>query len=312
MPCHPCQLLGHDYHFKNSIEGFPDSIQAFENLIINSFTTSDSVRLTWWEAGEGSPLVFVPGWSSNGTDYFYIIWLLSKKYRVYVLDHRNQGLSAHSHYGSRVSRYAQDLNEFLIHIKAQNVYLCGHSMGASVLWSYIDSYGTTSIKKLVLVDQAPALFVRQNWTENERLRTGAFCRSAELMIDMFSGKASFNKMVVNTKLPELLSLMDSPFYENVREFGKAIISTELATMIAVMWDHIHQDWRDVISMKINVPTAIFTGENSDWLDSQKWIHSVLPGSVLHIYDKNAFGDHNLMMKNPQKFSDDLDRFLSTQ
>ncbi|HBV9990950.1 TPA: alpha/beta hydrolase, partial [Klebsiella aerogenes] len=149
------------------------------------------------------------------------------------------------------------------------------------------------IKKLAFVDQAPALFVRQNWTENERLQSGAFCRTAELMIDMFSGKASFNKMVVNTRLPELLSRMDSPYYANVRDFGEKIIPTNIDTMVAVMWDHIHNDWRDVISSKIDVPTIIFTGENSDWLDSQKWIHSVLSGSVLHIYGESDFGDHNL-------------------
>lgn len=60
-----------------------------------------------------------------------------------------------------------------------------------------------------------------------------------------------------------------------------------------------------------MPTIIFTGENSDWLDSQKWIHSVLSGSVLHIYGESDFGDHNLMMKNPVKFSNDLSVFLDS-
>lgn len=299
------------FSFKHHIDGMPDSVSDFDKLRIHSFSTSDKMKLTWWEAGEGEPLIFVPGWSSNGTDYFYILYILSQKYHVFVLDLRNQGLSEHNHYGNRISRYAQDLHEFLEHIHVVDINLCGHSMGSTIIWNYIDNYGTSGIKKLAFVDQAPALFVRQNWTENERLQSGAFCRTAELMIDMFSGKASFNKMVVNTRLPELLSRMDSPYYANVRDFGEKIIPTNIDTMVAVMWDHIHNDWRDVISSKIDVPTIIFTGENSDWLDSQKWIHSVLSGSVLHIYGESDFGDHNLMMKNPVKFSNDLSVFLDS-
>jgi hypothetical protein len=42
------------------------------------------------------------------------------------------------------------------------------------------------------------------------------------------------------------------------------------------------DWRDVVQRKISVPTAIFTGEYSDSLPVQKWLHSVIPGSRLHI------------------------------
>jgi hypothetical protein len=31
-----------------------------------------------------------------------------------------------------------------------------------------------------------------------------------------------------------------------------------------------------------LPKAIFTGEYSDWLESQRWMNSVIPVSVLHV------------------------------
>lgn len=70
------------------------------------------------------------------------------------------------------------------------------------------------------------------------------------------------------------------------------------------------DWRDVVSHKINVPTAIFSGEESNNLASQRWAQSVIPGAILFTYTSAEQGDHFLMFKNPVKFVDDLNSFLS--
>jgi hypothetical protein len=58
-----------------------------------------------------------------------------------------------------------------------------------------------------------------------------------------------------------------------------------------------------------VPTAIFSGEYSDNLPSQRWMQSVIPGSTLYDYTKAEQGDHFLMFKNPIKFTNDLQAFL---
>jgi pimeloyl-ACP methyl ester carboxylesterase len=80
-------------------------------------------------------------------------------------------------------------------------------------------------------------------------------------------------------------------------------------MSLVLFDHATNDWRDVVSNKIDVPTAIFTGENSNNVPSQKWMQSVIPGSELHVYGAAEQGDHFLAFKNPTKFTDDLTSFL---
>lgn len=59
-------VLGQDYIFPNKIEGLPAQLSDFKGLEINSFTTSDGVKLAYWEAGSGKPLIFIPGWSANG------------------------------------------------------------------------------------------------------------------------------------------------------------------------------------------------------------------------------------------------------
>jgi pimeloyl-ACP methyl ester carboxylesterase len=69
------------------------------------------------------------------------------------------------------------------------------------------------------------------------------------------------------------------------------------------------DWRDVIRHKINVPVAIFSGEESNNLPSQRWATSMIPHATLFSYSSAEQGDHFLMFKNPVKFTDDLRSFL---
>jgi len=101
----------------------------------------------------------------------------------------------------------------------------------------------------------------------------------------------------------------SPAFENSEGFARAFIKSDPKYMSLVLFDHATNDWRGVVSHKIDVPTAIFTGENSNNVPSQKWMQSVTPGSELHLYSKQDRGDHFLAFKNPIKFTDDLGAFL---
>src|SRR5437870_607110 len=141
------KVLGKDYDFPNKIEGFPAKLSDFKGLEINFFNTSDGVRLCYWEAGAGKPLIFIPGWSANGAEYFNVLFLLSKHYHVYVLDPRNQGLSQRVDFGTRISRFSMDLKEFADHLGLKSADYCGWSMGAAILWGYIDLFGTKGIRK---------------------------------------------------------------------------------------------------------------------------------------------------------------------
>jgi hypothetical protein len=111
MPCPSSakpalEVLGKDFTFPNKIEGLPAKLSDFKDLQINSFVTNDGVTLSYWEAGQGRPLIFIPGWSANGAEYVNVAYLLAKHYHVYVLDARNQGLSQRVDFGTRIARFA--------------------------------------------------------------------------------------------------------------------------------------------------------------------------------------------------------------
>lgn len=302
-------VLGKDYTFPNKIDGLPSKLSEFADLQINSFTTSDGVKLTYWEGGQGKPLIFIPGWSANGAEYINVMYLLRKRYHVYVLDPRNQGLSQKVDYGLHISRYAKDLKDFNDHLGITSAYYCGWSMGASVLYSYIDLFGTASIGKLVLIDEPPAIVAHADWAPEQRLSAGSIVDSPDELIKAFSGGTS-NPVVVS--LNAHFNAMDSPFFQNSESFARAFIQNDPKYMIGIMYNHASNDWQDVIRSKINVPTAIFTGDYSANVPSQRWMHSVIADSVLYVYSKEEQGDHFLAFKNPLKFTKDLQSFLESE
>ena len=77
----------------------------------------------------------------------------------------------------------------------------------------------------------------------------------------------------------------------------------------MLFDHVTNDWRDVVRRKIDLSAAIFSGEESNNLPSQRWAASVIPNATLYTYSSAEHGDHFLMFKNPVKFTNDLRAFL---
>jgi pimeloyl-ACP methyl ester carboxylesterase len=302
-------VLGQDYSFPNRIEGLPAKLSDFKGLEINFFATSDGAKLSYWEAGEGKPLVFIPGWSANGAEYINVMFLLSKHYHVYVLDPRNQGLSQKVSFGTRISRYAMDVKEFTDHVGLKSAYFCGWSMGASVLWNYVDLFGTKDIEKFIFIDEPISIYSHADWSEQERQDAGGMTTSPERMIAAFTTGIPVNSLIVDMRPMERFMAMDSPYFQNSEGFARAFIQNDPKYVSLVLFDHAMNDWRDVIRHKIDVPTAIFTGEYSPNIVSQRWMKSVISNSTLYVYSKSEQGDHFLAFKNPVKFTKDLKTFL---
>jgi pimeloyl-ACP methyl ester carboxylesterase len=302
-------VLGQDYTFAQPVAGLPVKLSDFRDLEINRFTTSDGVQLAYWAAGKGKPLVFVPGWSSSGAEFVNVLYLLRQHYRVYVLDPRNQGLSQHVEYGGRIARFATDLKEFSDHLGLASADYCGWSMGAAILWSRIDLFGTQGMRKLVFVDEPISIYAHADWSEKERLEAGGMTSSIEHMVASFTTGAPVHSLVVDMKAMERFAVQDSPAFVNSLGFANTFIRNDPKALARVLFDHASNDWRDVIRHKIRVPTAIFSGEQSNNLPSQRWMQQQIPGSILYIYSTAEHGDHFLMAKNPVKFAQDLRDFL---
>jgi pimeloyl-ACP methyl ester carboxylesterase len=303
------RVLGQDFVFPNKVEGLPAKLSDFPGLEIKSFVTNDGVTLRYWEAGQGRPLIFVPGWSANGAECVNVLYLLSKHYHVYVLDPRNQGLSQRVEYGGRISRFAMDLKNFTDHLDLKSADYCGWSMGASVVWSYIDLFGTKGVRKACFVDEPISIYSHDDWSEQERLDAGGSTTSAERMVAAFTKGAPVNSLITDMKPIERSMLKDAPAFANSESFANAFVKNDPTALSRVLFDHVTNDWRDVVAHKIDVPVAIFSGDESNNLPSQRWAASLIPGAKLYAYTASEQGDHFLMFKNPVKFTTDLRAFL---
>lgn len=303
-------VLGRDFTFPTAVEGMPKKLSDFPGLQINSFITNDSVKLSYWEAGQGKPLIFVPGWSANGAQYINIMYLLARQYHVYVLDPRNQGLSQKVDYGNRIARHSMDLRELGEHLGIKSAAYVGHSMGSAILWSYIDLFGTSAMSKVAFVDEPISIYSHSDWSEQERLDAGGTTTFPERMVAAFTTGGPVNALVTDLKVFERSQLTDSPYYRNSESFATEFIKNDPAALARVLFNHTVNDWRDVVRRKVDIPTAIFSGEQSNNLPSQRWAQSVVPGATLYSYSTEEQGDHFLMFKNPLKFTQDLQSFLA--
>ena len=303
------KVLGQDFSFPHRIAGMPAKLSGFAGLQINSFTTNDGVKLAYWEAGQGKPLIFVPGWSANGAQYINLMFLLAKHYHVYVLDPRNQGLSQHVDYGTRIARYSMDLRQFGEHIGVTSADYVGHSMGAAILWSYIDLFGTSAMRKVAFVDEPISIYSHSDWSEQERRDAGGTTTSPERMVAGFTAGGPVNALVTDLKVFERSQLTDSPYYRNSESFASEFVRSDPAAMARVLFNHAVNDWRDVVRHKFDIPAAIFSGDESNNRPSQRWAQSVIPNATLYAYTPAAQGDHFLMFKNPVRFAEDLRSFI---
>ncbi len=303
------EVLGRDFEFPHKLPDLPARLSQFNGLEINSFTTNDGVKLSYWEAGAGEPLIFVPGWSANGAQYVNLMALLARRYHVYVLDPRNQGMSQHVPHGGRIARFSMDLKEFGDHLGIKSASYVGHSMGAAILWSYIDLFGTQGIRKLALVDEPISIYAHEDWTEKERTDAGGTTTSAERLVAAFTRGGPVSRLTTDLKPFERAQMMDSPYFANSERFASEFVKNEPEALARVLFNHAVNDWRDVVAHKIDVPTAIFSGEESNNLPSQRWAQSVIRGASLYSYTAAEQGDHFLMFKNPVKFVGDLRSFL---
>ncbi|NIJ79269.1 alpha/beta fold hydrolase [Xanthomonas cannabis] len=301
--------FGRDYSFRKRIEGLPEKLSDVKGLEIGEFHTSDGVRLAYWTSGQGAPLVLLPGWSAGGADYINIIHLLSKRFKVYVLDQRNHGLSEKAEFGNRISRFAADLNDFLVSQNIESAHLCGWSMGCSVIWGYLDIFGSARVQKLIFIDQAPSIYSHSDWTEEQRVQAGAFATSAERMIAMYYEETPASRLIVDTDLFDFYNSKGAPAFENSHAFMEDFVPQDRGALRRVLFDHILNDWRDVIQFKIDRPTLVMSGEHSDWVQSQRWIAEVVPDGRAIIYGKVEHGDHFLHLKNPIRFSAEVTAFL---
>jgi non-heme chloroperoxidase len=104
--------------------------------------------------GDGSALVFIPGWSTGADIWHHQIDAFAKTHQVIAFDPRSEGESTKTTSGNTPEIRAQDLHTLLERLGVRRPILIGWSQGVQDIAAYVERYGTKDLAGIVLVDAA--------------------------------------------------------------------------------------------------------------------------------------------------------------
>lgn len=260
------------------------------------FTTNDDAEIYYEDAGSGSPLVLIHGWSQSSRVFRKNVPALAKTNRVISIDVRGHGKSSKVDHGYRISRFAQDVHELIAHLGLTEVTLLGWSMGCSIIWSYYDLFVDEDLAKLVLVDEPGLLLLNDDnplgmWTQDEINATAKTIIDDQLgFTDDFVRGSAFG--LAEEDLESLIA-------------DNLLLPAEYSARL--MLHHWTTDWRDVIP-RITLPTLIIGGALSFINpDAQVWNNEHIKGSRLETFDGSG---HFLFFEQPERFNKIVSDFIA--
>ncbi|MBF4764380.1 alpha/beta hydrolase [Nocardioides islandensis] len=275
---------------------------------MTDFTTRDGCRISYQVHGNGpKTLVIAPGWSQTAAQFDRMIPLLGPDYTVVAYDHRNHGESGRLDQGARIASLAMDLRELLDELSLAKAHLMGHSMGCSIIWSFIDQFGTDRISSVVWIDQ-PTVCALVPWLEPEDAsQVGA-------IVD-FPGAAAFVQGVngpdqAQVRADFLTSMLTKDISSEDYEFLLAEnMKLEMPFGARLLLDHVMQDWRDVLP-RVDVPSLVTGGEVSHVMpSSQEFNAAQIPGAKLHVFTRAEGGAHFPFYEKPGPFAATIKEFI---
>jgi len=275
---------------------------------VTYFTTGDGVQLAYRDSGgPGVPLVMLHGLGQSQRAFTGQFEVLREHRRVVTLDFRGHGRSDVPGYGYRIARLAADVSDLLSHLGIDRVDALGWSMGASVWWSHIDLFGTSRIRRLVIVDE-PVMIVQVPWlTAAEQEDLGALW-NVETLVHILAGQLGAEPDPIN------VGSLRWSYTGDVDPAVLDLLVTEMriASPHAVgtlLLDHSVQNWSDVLP-RIDVPTLVIGAEGSHvTAHSQRSLAQAIPGAAVHIFPADVASSHFPFLQNPAAFDTVLEPFL---
>jgi non-heme chloroperoxidase len=268
------------------------------------------VTLHTLEAGNGPPLIMLPGWSQTAEMFREQLAGMAGARRVIALDHRGHGRSPAPEGGYRVHRLAADVEGLLAERGLERVDLLAHSMGASVAYAYLDLFGPERIASLVLVDEMPRVLREPGWSDEEAELCGATIDGEGLF--QFLGalrsaegegaRRGFLESVTSERIdPELLDWIAEQNSSFPREQAAELILSNVVL-----------DWRSLIPT-IELPTLVVAGDSVNVpLRSQRWIAEQIAGAELAIVRGAGGGTHFPFLESPAEFNERVLAFLAAR
>jgi non-heme chloroperoxidase len=275
----------------------------------HTFSPSAGIVLSYLEAGDGPPMVLVPGRSQTAAEFGKQIDVFADHYHVYALDQRGHGESRTVGSGLRVSRLAADLHAFVSVMELTDVVLLGHAMGCAIIWSSWDQFGGGGIRQLILVDQPAAMTRTTLWSDRDRIELGAGL-TPRVVFQIAA------RVVGPDGRHATVRAVESMFSSAISKEDKAwFLSENLKTPRSaagrLFVDEALADWREVVP-SIDVPTLVTAGEISLYpVAGPGWVAAHIGGARFRVFTEEEKGSHFVFWENPIMFNAVVLDFLAS-
>lgn len=276
-------------------------MQALQKQSNQSITTSDGVKLAYLHVGSRASapvVVLIHGWSGSKAYWELNVGGLARHCKVYAYDQRFHGESGKPRHGHHVHRLAKDLKDFLEALNLEDVTVVGASMGASVIWAYIELFGHHHLKQAVFVDQAPL----QNRAEDWNLGSHGCYDAVSLARLQCTLKYDFNAVAQGN----MSSCLSSPLRPEVATALQAeTLRADPEALGRLMADHTQLDWRPLLP-QIQIPCLNIVGMHGGCFNPAgvEYVGQQIPQCETVRFQAN----HWLYLENPKEFNELVVKF----
>ncbi len=252
--------------------------------------TSDNIRLHYLDSGIGPAIVFVPGWTMPAEIWEPQIGYFSERYRVVALDPRSQGESSQATEGHYPQRRAQDIKEVVDQLKLAPAVLVGWSLALGEVLSYVDQFGTSTVRAVVLVDSN----IGEDPNPERLVKSFGFLKPIQANRREFTEK--FVRGMYKKSHPE--------------EYYKKIIAASLKTptntaVVLIFNAFASSDWRPVLP-KLDRP--VMFAAQAGFKAQADLLKAKIPSARVELFEGTG---HALFVDDPERFNKALDDFLKT-
>ena len=131
-------------------------------VVIKTFTAPDGAEIKYVDEGQGVPFLFIYGMGSSVTSQDLFIKFMREHCRMIVFDQRGYGFTkAQGEIG--IHQSARDAKALMEYLGIDKYILMGYSMGAAVVFSYVQQFGTGNLIKVLTGDMSPKLINEGDW-----------------------------------------------------------------------------------------------------------------------------------------------------
>lgn len=262
-----------------------------------------NVHLHITDAGEGRPIVLIPGWPLSDEMYEYQYnALITKKFRVIGITLRGFGRSSKPYgvYDYDYDTHSRDIKSVLDQLDIKDAVLGGFSMGGAIAIRYIVKYNSAHVSKLVLAGAAAP-----SWTQRENFPYNLPSASVDELITL----TFKDRPKLLSDFAKIFSATEKSLNEGIGNWLNGIgISASAYATAQCLYALRDTDLRDDLK-NINIPTLILHGikDKICSFDLAKQMEAGIKGSQLVSFENSG---HSLFLEEIEKFNDELIKFAT--